>query len=67
MGFFKEVTGSKITRRDFLLQLATKLYDQYATAYGRQHASNDDDEDEDYMEPVLKRCQISYCKAASKI
>ena len=54
---FKEVTGSTITRRDFLLQLATELSDEYVTARGRQHADNDNDghADEDYMEPVLKR------------
>ena len=44
----KEVTGSAITRRDFHLQLATELSDQYATARGRQHTNDDDDEDEDY-------------------
>ena len=59
---FKEVTGNTITRRDFLLQLATELSDTYAAARRREQVQHDDDEE--YVEPAMKRrkCQVSFCK-----
>lgn len=61
---FKEVTGKSITRRDFLLKLATELSDPYVASRVRHQATDDDDADEEYIEPAMKRrkCQISYCK-----
>ena len=60
---FKEVTGKSITRRDFLLQLATELSNPYVTTRG-QRQTTEDDVDDEYVEPAMKRrkCQILYCK-----
>jgi len=73
---FKEVTGNNITRRNFLLQLATELSDPYVTEFCcelqqrvgcyrcRQQPNDEDDNDEDFVEPVMKRrkCQVSCCR-----
>ena len=53
---FKGVTRSTITRRNFLLKLASELSDRYVTA--RSQGVSDDDEE--YMEPVMKHRKFRF-------
>ena len=59
---FKKVTRSTITRREFLLKLASELSDRYVTACNRQGVSDDDDDEDDEEYMKRRKCQVSYCK-----